>query len=430
MSHQASDFLGNTVYTDYLLFWTTFLEVHVKRNNFKSLKIMAFVALTVPLWTACAQTSASDTSGGSSGGSSPTPVEVRLEPVVMGLEQPLGIVNAGDGSGRLFVLEKGGKVRILQDGELAAEPFLDISDKVTTNSERGLLGLAFAPNYADTGLFYVDYTDLNGDTVVAEYRVSADPAKADAGSEVILLTIPQPESNHNGGHLAFGPDGDLYIGTGDGGGAGDRHGAIGNGQNLDTLLGKLLRIEVGTEVGAGSSYAVPTDNPFVGTDGARPEIWAYGLRNPWRFSFDTQTGDLYIGDVGQNAYEEVDFQAADSGGGQNYGWRVMEGFHCFDPKNNCDETGLTLPGIEYPHSEGNSVTGGYVYRGDALPDLVGWYVYGDFGSGRVWRAQKQGDTWTNELLLESGLNIASFGEDEAGELYVVAIDGGVYRLMQ
>ncbi|CAN5779220.1 PQQ-dependent sugar dehydrogenase [soil metagenome] len=397
------------------------------KQNTRNLKIIAFVALTVPLWTACAQTSASDKpSGGSTGGGSPAPVEVRLEPVVTGLNQPLDFVNASDGSGRLFIVEKGGTVRILQDGELAAEPFLDIGDKVTSNSERGLLGRAFAPNYADTGLFYINYTDLNGDTVVAEYK-SSDPATADPASETILLTIPQPEPNHNGGDLAFGPDGMLYIGTGDGGGGGDQHGAIGNGQNLDTLLGKLLRIQVGTEVGAGSSYTVPTDNPFVSTEGARPEIWAYGLRNPWRFSFDAQTGDLYIGDVGQNVYEEIDFQAANSPGGENYGWRVMEGFHCYNA-NNCDQTSLTLPVLEYPHSEGNSVTGGYVYRGDALPDLVGQYIYGDFGSGRIWRAQKQGDAWTNELLLESGLNIASFGEDEAGELYAVAIGGGVYRL--
>ena len=398
------------------------MEVSVKRKN-RMLRTLLLTVLVVPLWTACAQNSASDEpSDGSSGGGLPD-VEVRLEPVVTGLDQPLNLVNAGDGSGRLFVLEKGGTVRIVQNGNVSAEPFLDLSDKVTTNSERGLLGLAFAPNYADSGLFYVDYTDLNGNTVIAEYQVSSDPAKADAGSETILLTIPQPEPNHNGGDLAFGPDGLLYIGTGDGGGGGDRHGQIGNGQNLATLLGKLLRIEVG----AGASYSVPTDNPFVATEGAQPEIWAYGLRNPWRFSFDRATGDLYIGDVGQNAYEEIDFQAAGSSGGQNYGWRIMEGFHCYN-SSDCDQTGLTLPILEYPHSEGNSVTGGYVYRGAAIPELVGQYIYGDFGSGRIWRAPQQNDKWSNELLLESGLNIASFGEDEAGELYVVAINGNVYQL--
>lgn len=380
------------------------------RIGSKIVETILLTVLMVPLWTACAQDA---TSG-----------EVRLEAVATDLTQPLGLVNAGDGSGRLFVLEKGGTVRILQDGELAAEPFLDISDRVTTNSERGLLGLAFAPNYRDSGLFYVNYTDLNGDTVVAEYQVSSDPNRADAGSEQILLTIPQPEANHNGGHLAFGPDGKLYIAIGDGGGSGDRHGDIGNGQNLGTLLGKLLRIEVGSSEG----YTVPADNPFVATEGAEPEIWAYGLRNPWRFSFDRETGDLYIGDVGQNAFEEIDFQSADSAGGENYGWRVMEGFHCFDPKSGCDETGLTLPVLEYDHGEGSSVTGGYVYRGKRLPDLVGQYIYGDFSSGRIWQAQKQGDGWTNELLLESGLNLASFGEDEAGELYAVDIGGGVYRL--
>ena len=395
----------------------------MKQRNSRLLKILMLVAL-VPLWTACAQTSGSDDPGdGSSGGTTPDVVEVQLEPVVTGLNQPLDLVNAGDGSGRLFVVEKGGTVRILQDGELAAEPFLDISEKVTKNSERGLLGLAFAPNYAETGLFYVNYTNLQGNTVVAEYAVSDNPAKADPASEMILLTIPQPEPNHNGGDLAFGPDGMLYIATGDGGGGGDRHGQIGNGQSLDTLLGKLLRIEVGS----GQGYSVPTNNPFVSAEEARPEIWAYGLRNPWRFSFDRETGDLYIGDVGQNAFEEIDFQAAGSGGGQNYGWRVMEGFHCFNPSD-CDTSGLTLPVLEYPHSEGNSVTGGYVYRGAAIPELVGQYVYGDFGSGRVWRAQQQNGEWTNKLLLESGLNIAGFGTDEAGELYVVAINGGVYRL--
>ena len=399
----------------------------MKRKN-RIFKTLLLTALVVPLWTACAQNSASSQTGdGSSGGGAPDVppdvVEVRLESVVSGLTQPLDLVNAGDGSGRLFILEKGGTVRILQNGVLAAEPFLDLSAEVTTNSERGLLGIAFAPNYAQSGLFYVDYTDLNGDTVVAEYKVSSDPAKADPASETTLLRIPQPESNHNGGNLAFGPDHLLYIGTGDGGGAGDQHGQSGNGQSLDTLLGKLLRIQVG----AGAAYTVPADNPFVSTEGAQPEIWAYGLRNPWRFSFDRATGDLYIGDVGQNAYEEIDFQAAGSSGGQNYGWRTVEGLHCYSPSN-CDQTGLTLPVLEYPHSEGNSVTGGYVYRGAALPELVGQYIYGDFGSGRIWRAQRQGDEWTNELLLESGLNIASFGEDEAGELYVVAIDGDVYRL--
>ncbi len=240
-----------------------------------------------------------------------------------------------------------------------------------------------------------------------------------------MLTIPQPFSNHNGGDLAFGPDGYLYIATGDGGSGGD---PLDSGQSLDTHLGKLLRIDVnGGDATGGTPYAVPADNPFVNTAGALPEIWAYGLRNPWRFSFDRDTGDLYIGDVGQNAFEEVNFQSADSAGGENYGWNVMEGFHCYNA-DSCDESGLVLPIAEYPHSEGNSVTGGYVYRGAAIPELVGQYVYGDFGSGRVWRAQQQNGEWTNEPLLESGLNIASFGEDEAGELYVVAINGGVYRL--
>ena len=398
----------------------------MKQRNSRLLKILVFITLVVPLWTACAQTSGSDDPGdGSSGGPTPDVVEVRLEPVVTGLNQPLDLVNAGDGTGRLFVVEQAGRVRVLQNGTLTNEPFLDISDKTEGGGEQGLLGLAFHPDYVDNGLFYVNYTDLQDNTVVAEYQVSADPARADADSETVLLTIPQPYRNHNGGDLAFGPDGYLYIATGDGGSGGD---PLDSGQSLDTHLGKLLRIDVnGGDAAGGTPYAVPADNPFVNTAGALPEIWAYGLRNPWRFSFDRDTGDLYIGDVGQNAFEEIDFQNADSAGGENYGWNVMEGFHCYNA-DSCDESGLVLPIAEYPHSEGKSVTGGYVYRGAAIPELVGQYVYGDFGSGRVWRAQQQNGEWTSELLLESGLNIAGFGTDEAGELYVVAINGGVYRL--
>ncbi len=401
----------------------------MKRNRI--LKTFLLMALVVPLWTACAQTSGSDDPGdGSSGGPTPDVVEVRLEPVVTGLSQPLDLVNAGDGTGRLFVVEQAGRVVVVQAGEKLEPAFLDIRERISAGGERGLLGLAFHPNYADNGLFYVNYTDLNGDTVVAEYSVGDDPGSADPASERVLLTVPQPFSNHNGGDLAFGPDGYLYIATGDGGSGGD---PLDSGQSLDTHLGKLLRIDVNSsdanssDANSGTPYAVPADNPFVNTAGALPEIWAYGLRNPWRFSFDRDTGDLYIGDVGQNAFEEVDFQSADSAGGENYGWNVMEGFHCYNA-NSCDESGLVLPIAEYPHSEGNSVTGGYVYRGEAVPELVGQYVYGDFGSGRVWRAQRQNGEWTSEVLLESGLNIAGFGTDEAGELYVVAINGGVYRL--
>lgn len=365
------------------------------------------------LLTACAQTS----------NSSGEDTSYVFEQVVSGLENPIDLVNAGDGSGRLFVIEQQGFIRIIENGQLLETPFLEITDRTRAGGERGLLGLAFHPDYESNGLFYVNFTDQQGDTVVAQYSVSADPNVADSSSEQVLLTIEQPEGNHNGGDLAFGPDGYLYIATGDGGGGGDRHGEIGNGQDLTTLLGKLLRIDAGQ-----GSYTVPNSNPFVDNPDAEDEIWAYGLRNPWRFSFDRDTGDLYMGDVGQNAYEEINFQVAASEGGENYGWRITEGFHCFNPRDNCDETGLTEPVLEYAHDLGSSVTGGYVYRGAALPELVGTYLYGDFGSGRVWQAKQENGGWTNDLLMDTGFNISSFGEDEAGELYLVDIGGSVHRL--
>jgi len=372
-------------------------------------KPILFLLLAFPLLSACAQTNNADYS---------------FEQVVEGFNSPVDLVHAGDGSGRLFVIEKDGTIRIIDGGDVLAEPFLNIEDRTSKGGERGLLGLAFHPNYADNGLFYVNYTDEGGSTVVAQYSVSDGPTVAANDSEQILLTIPQPEGNHNGGDLAFGPDGYLYIATGDGGGGGDRHGEIGNGQDLTTLLGKLLRIEVGQ-----GSYAVPSSNPFLDNVEARDEIWAYGLRNPWRFSFDRETDDLYIGDVGQNAYEEISFQAAGSEGGENYGWRIMEGFNCYQPRENCDKTGLVDPILEYPHSEGNSVTGGYVYRGEALPELVGSYFYGDFGNGNIWRATQNDDgSFSSELFMDTSFSISSFGEDEAGELYLVDFRGGVYRL--
>ena len=342
--------------------------------------------------------------------------ELRLEQVADGLQKPLLLTHAGEAD-RSFIVQQTGQILVLEDGTVQPEPLLDIENKLSCCGERGLLGLAFPPNYAQSGLFYLNYTDTSGDTVVAEYDANADDV---AASEQILLTIQQPFGNHNGGHMAFGPGGMLYIGTGDGGSGGDPQG---NGQDLSTLLGKLLRIDV-----SGESYTVPQDNPFVSTEGARPEIWAYGLRNPWRFSFDRETGDLYIGDVGQNAYEEISYQSADSTGGENYGWNIMEGFHCYSPDTGCDESGLTLPILEYPHSEGNSVTGGYVYRGEAVPELVGKYIYGDFGRGTIWAAEQGEDgSWNEEVLLDSGMQISSFGEDASGELYVVNYSGSVHR---
>ena len=349
--------------------------------------------------------------------------DISLEPLTTDLSQPTAITNAGDGSGRLFVTQKEGQLAIIQDGEVLSQPFLDLSDKVSTNSERGLLDVAFHPNYAENGRFFVHYSDRNGDTVIAEYSVSDDPNVADSDSERVLLTQAQPYPNHNGGELAFGLDGYLYIGLGDGGSGGDPQG---NGQNLSTLLGKILRIDVNS----GDPYGIPDDNPFMNTENARPEIWAYGLRNPWRFSFDRETGDLFIGDVGQNAYEEVDFQAADSASGVNYGWKPTEGAHCY--VSGCDLSEYTLPILEYSHAsgEGSSITGGYRYRGESVPSLQGVYLFGDFGSGNLWGAtQGENGDWSSDKLLETGQNLVAFGEDEAGEVYVADFSGALYRIM-
>jgi glucose/arabinose dehydrogenase len=346
-----------------------------------------------------------------------------LEEVTGGLEMPVFATHAGDGSGRLFVLEKGGSIRVIDASGLLPQPFLNIRARVgSSGSEQGLLGLAFHPAFVQNGRFFVYYTDRNGDTVIARFQANTERTAADPASEVVLLTETQPAANHNGGMLAFGPDGMLYAGLGDGGSAGD---PWNNGQSLNTLLGKLLRIDVDN----GDTYAVPADNPFVGQGGVRPEIWAYGLRNPWRFSFDRATGDLYIADVGQNQWEEVNYQKANSPGGENYGWKVMEGLHCYG-SNSCDQTGLVLPVAEYDHGQGCSVTGGYVYRGAAQPSLQGAYFYGDYCSGYIWALSRpEVDRWQSDLLLESGAPISSFGESEAGEVLVVALNGMVYRLV-
>jgi glucose/arabinose dehydrogenase len=368
-----------------------------------------FTALLLCCTWSCVPTAATAQSAG--------PPSLALALQASGLVQPLHITHAGDGSGRLFVVEQAGRIRILEGRALLPAPFLDISDRVSCCGERGLLSVAFPPDYASKGHFYVDYTDLAGDTVVARYRVGANPDLADPASEQVVLKVPQPFPNHNGGQLAFGPDGFLYIGLGDGGSGGDPQN---NAQNPGTLLGKILRIDV--ESGA-NPYAVPPNNPLVGVAGAHPEIWALGLRNPWRFSFDRQTGDLYIGDVGQNAFEEIDFQPAASPGGENYGWRIMEGLHCFNPKP-CSQAGLTLPVAEYDHTQGCSVTGGAVYRGTTFPRLQGTYVYGDFCSGRLWGLRFDGTSWHSAVLLETGRQIASFGEDQVGGLYLADYGSG------
>ncbi len=344
-----------------------------------------------------------------------------LKPVATGLSAPLSVVSAGDGSGRLFIAQQDGLIRILDGQQLNSTPFLNISSLVSCCGERGLLGLAFHPQYPSNGFFYVNYTNTAGDTVVARYIVSSDPNIANPNSAQILITIDQPLRNHNGGQLQFGPDGFLYIGMGDGGGSGDPGDRA---QNLGELLGKLLRVDVN----GATPYSIPPSNPFVLTPGARGEIWAYGLRNPWRFSFDRLTGDLFIADVGQNQWEEVNFQPAASPGGQNYGWRKMEGNHCFNPTSNCNNGSLTVPVLEYDHSIGCSVTGGYRYRGAKFAGMRGVYFFGDYCSGQIWGATDAGGDLASFAVSDTTLSITSFGEDESGELYVVDGNGGIYQI--
>jgi len=365
--------------------------------------------------------------GSSSTSSATAPVppgwpQVSLSRVAGGFVLPVHVTHAGDGSDRIFVVEQEGRIRILDDGVVLPTPFLDISAKPACCGEQGLLSVAFPPGFASKNHFYVDYTRTqDGATVVARYRVSAGDANAaDPASEEVLLTIPQPYSNHNGGQLAFGPDGYLYIGMGDGGSGGD---PLNNGQTPGVPLGKLLRIDV--ESGA-VPYGIPAGNPFLGRTGYREEIWALGLRNPWRFSFDRLTGDLYIADVGQGAVEEVDVQPAGIGGGRNYGWNIMEGGECYNSAT-CDTTGLTLPVATYDHSQGCSVTGGMVYRGSEFPGLQGIYFYGDYCSGRIWGLRKNGAGWETAVLREPvnpPMNITTFGEDEAGNVYLVNYASG------
>jgi hypothetical protein len=352
------------------------------------------------------------------------PAGVGLELVSDEFDFPVWLTSP-PGDPRLFVVEKGGRVLVIENDALLPEPFLDLRGQVSTGNEQGLLSLAFHPDYASNGRFFVNLTDPAGDTRIVEYQVSGDPGRADPGSARLVLTIDQPFSNHNGGLALFGPDGMLWIGTGDGGSGGDPQG---NGQNPGTLLGKLLRIDVD----GAQPYAVPADNPFAGTAGARPEVWAFGLRNPWRFSFDRETGDLFIGDVGQNRIEEVN-AVRGAGEGRNYGWNVMEGTRCFEPSEGCDEEGLTLPVVEYDHGDGCSVTGGAVYRGSAVPDLVGVYLYSDYCSGFVRSFRFDGSGAADERRwpeLEPPDNeVVSFGEDADGEVYLLTAGGAVHRIV-
>jgi glucose/arabinose dehydrogenase len=361
---------------------------------------------------------------------------VALQEVASGFSSPVELVNSGDGSGRLFVVEQGGRIKILPEGSSAAlaTPFLDISTLISAGGERGLLGLAFHPQYASNGAFFVYYTKAgSGSLVISRFlRSTGNPLIADPASEAVLLDIPHPvNANHNGGHLAFGPDGYLYIGTGDGGGGGDPDL---NGQRLSTRLGKMLRIGVS----AGTNYTIPPTNPFASSSctTACPEIWAYGLRNPWKFSFDRATGALFIGDVGQGALEEIDRVPAGVAAPVNFGWNVFEGTSCYNPSAGCTiDSSLaphTQPIIEYGHNStgGFSVTGGYMYRGARSPSLRGYYFYGDFVSKRIWVTRSgSGGAWTPEFLSLSPAGISSFGEDENGELYVVGYDTGkIYAL--
>jgi glucose/arabinose dehydrogenase len=347
---------------------------------------------------------------------------IRLDHIVGGLVQPTYLTHAQDT--RLFVVEQAGVVRIVDDGQLLADPYLDIRDRVNSAAfERGLLSIAFHPDYQQNGRVYVNYTDLQGATVVSRFQVYPDnPNVADPSSEAIVIRIEQPYANHNGGQLQFGPDGYLYIGMGDGGSAGDPQN---NGQNPSTLLGTLLRIDVdGAE-----PYETPPDNPFLLSGGGREEIWAIGLRNPWRFSFDRNNSDLYVADVGQSTWEEINYQAAGSMGGQNYGWNSLEGAHCY-LINGCQTAGMTMPVAEYSHVEGGcSVTGGYVYRGQRFPGLNGNYLLGDYCSGIIWSLFPQDDrNWLLNPLLDSDIRISSFGEDAYGELYVLDHGGNVYQI--
>jgi glucose/arabinose dehydrogenase len=359
------------------------------------------------------------------------PDRLRLELLAGGLSEPIGITNAGDGSGRLFVNQRSGAIRVIgPGGSLRAEPFVDLSDRIVAGGERGLLGVAFHPQFGRNRRVFVHYSRAgDGATVISELRASGDGTSADPRSERVLLTVAQPFSNHNGGQIEFGPDGYLYIGLGDGGSGGD---PLGNAQNRGVLLGKILRLDVDAAPSGGRAYAIPRDNPYA-PDGADAgdglaEIWALGLRNPWRFSFDRATGDLYIGDVGQGRWEEINRQPGGAPGGQNYGWNVVEGNHCFQG-DGCDQGAYIAPVAEYSHDFGCSVTGGHVYRGSAQPNLLGVYVFADYCSGLLFTIPAGAGSATPKEVLPSDLAVSAFGTDEDGEIYLADIGGGIYRVL-
>ncbi len=344
--------------------------------------------------------------------------------VASGLNRPTSIVQPPDSSGRLFVTEQPGTIRIIDNGKVLPTPFLNVTSKLTSGgNEQGLLDIAFHPDYAKNGIFFITYTRPDGQPTLARYKVSANnPNVADANSGKALISIPHPFPNHNGSQIEFGADGYLYYGMGDGGSGGD---PFNNGQNKQALLGSLMRIDVNT----GDQYGIPTDNPFVGDKSARPELWAKGLRNPWRFSFDMKTHELYIADVGQNQWEEINVQPADSKGGENYGWSVVEASHDFKAG---DKTGFVFPVTEYDHSNGNcSVTGGYVYRGKTLPKLDGVYLYADYCSGNIWALNRDtSGKWVNQTFMNTSYNITTFGQDTDGEIYMADQKSGtIFKLV-
>jgi len=356
----------------------------------------------------------------------PTPAATGVTPVasvvVDGLSAPLDIAHAGDGTGRVFVAEQAGRIRVVKAGALVDRPFLDIIARIRSGGERGLLGLAFHPDYPADPRFFVNYTDLDGNTVISSFRVSStDPDVGNPDSETILLRIGQPFPNHNGGAVVFGPDGMLYIGMGDGGSAGDPQD---NGRRLDTLLAKILRIDVDGDGGEGGPYGIPAGNPYVGVAGARPEIWLTGLRNPWRIRFDRGTGDLWIGDVGQGKWEEIDVARAGVGG-LDYGWNRMEGFHCYEPAQGCDPAGLTLPVAEYGHDQGCAVIGGVVVRDARQGRLDGRYLFGDSCSDNLWLMDPSGDARREAVIATTlGRSLSSIGEGEDGTVYATSLGSG------
>ena len=374
-----------------------------------------WIAIAISLWPIGGSVSLQATGGA---------YAYRLQPIASGFKSPVAVVQSPDGTDRLFVVELPGQIHIVKSGQVQTTPFLDLTAITSTRVfGQGLFNLAFDPNYVLTGFVYVLYVNLEGNPVLVRYTVSAsNPDQADPGSAKTLLIIPHPHSFHYGGQLAFGPDGYLYYSTGDGGSALDKDG---NAQNKNSLLGALLRLDVTH----GDPYTIPPDNPFIHDAAARPELWAKGLRNPWRFSFDSLTGDLYIADVGENVYEEIDFQPAGDKGGENYGWNRFEGTNAIFGGN---RTGLTFPIMEYTHVDHNcAIIGGYVYRGTALPDLVGKYIFADYCSGNVWMLTHANGQWTMTLILQADMNIDGFGQDANGELYVADLrTNAIYRLVK